>query len=135
MVKYTHPSVVVGIDIDSGDSYGVQRVPDTQKTSKIPLPTDLPSKNPPTIPVPKKYPSSVRQNTGMWWIFFKNISHTTSHHTILMVLYAKIGFQASSISIFSIIPPTRGRQCLGRSSAKFCSPAVTETTVTRLNRN
>ena len=95
--EITHPSVVVGIDIDSGDSYGVQRVPDTQKTSKIPLPTDLPSKNPPTIPVPKKYPSSVRQNTGMWWIFFKNISHTTSHHTILMVLYAKIGFQASSI--------------------------------------
>ena len=31
----------------------------------------------------QKFPTSVDRNTGMWWNFFENISHTTSHYTIL----------------------------------------------------
>ena len=67
------------------------------KRTRYPLPNGLPSKNPTTIPVPKKFSTSVHRNTGMWGDFFKNISHTTSNHTILMVLYVEMRFQAISI--------------------------------------
>ena len=82
----THLCVVNGICNGLDDSHVVQGVLDTQETHKIPLLTVLPSKNPPTIPVPKKNQSSVRRNKGMWGDFFKNISHTTSNHTVLKVL-------------------------------------------------
>ena len=54
MVKYTHLCVVGYICKGTDDSYDVQGVLDTRKTSQIPLPNRLPTNSPTTIPVLQK---------------------------------------------------------------------------------
>ena len=89
--------------IDSGDSYGVQRVPDTRKTTKIPLPNSFPSKNPTTIPgVPKNYGYRGPKHRHVVDIFQKYFTHNLpTHYTNGSVSQNRI----SRIFNFSIIPP------------------------------
>ena len=104
MVKYTHLSVVGDMHIDSGDSYGVQRVPDTRKTTKIPLPNSFPSKNPTTIPgVPKNYGYRGPKHRHVVDIFQKYFTHNLpTHYTNGSVSQNRI----SRIFNFSVIPPS-----------------------------